>query len=313
MRRFVLLAVAALLRAAPAVAQVECEDWGSWHFFPATAEQVKQCLEAGADVHARYDAGATVLHVAAGRTTEAAVIDVLIEAGADVNARDANGAVPLHAAAATSRQPEVVAALIAAGADPNARDAAGNTPLHASAASELPDVVLKLLELGADPSARNDEGRVADPADCENWSTRAFAEVADTGTAAGCAESGWDVNMRNADGDSPLHQAVRAMDTVMIASLLEIGADPDAANDEGTTPLETALTENPAWKKLVRGAVSDSGAVDNLATAPRRYVAIDPAAAIVALLLDAGADPSARDPFSGELPSTGRHHAWTPG
>ncbi|MDE2974521.1 MAG: ankyrin repeat domain-containing protein [Gemmatimonadota bacterium] len=298
-RLFIPATALVLLCPAPASGQPKCEDWGARHFFiRASAERVAQCLGGGA----RDDDGATVLHVAAGWTNEAAVIDLLVEAGEDINARDANGRTPLHSAAATSRRPEVVAALIAAGADPNARDAAGNTPLHASSSSEIPGVVLKLLELGADPTARNDKGRIADPADCENWSTRAFAGVADAETAAECAESGWDVNVRNADGDSPLHQAVRAMDTVMIASLLEIGADPDAANDEGATPLEIALTENPAGGKFVQGAVSDSGAVENPDTAPRRYVVTDPAATIVALLLDAGADPSVRDRFSGRTP-----------
>jgi len=302
-RLFIPATTLILLCPAPASGQPDCEDWGAWHFFTqATAEQVTQCLEAGADLHVRYDAGATVLHVAAGWTTEAAVIDVLVEAGADINARDANGEIPLHAAAATSRQPAVIAALIAAGSDPNARDAAGNTPLHASSSSETPGVVLKLLELGADPAARNDLGRVADPTHCENWSTRAFAGVADTGTVAGCVESGWDVNGRNTDGDTPLHQAVRAMDTVMIASLLEIGADPDAANDEGTTPLEIALKWNSSWGKLVRGAVSDSSGVNNPDTTPWRYVAGDPAAAIVALLLDAAADPGVRDRLFGGTP-----------
>jgi len=56
MRRFVLLAAAALLRAAPAAAQVDCEDWGASHFFsPASAAEVRRCLEAGADANARFD------------------------------------------------------------------------------------------------------------------------------------------------------------------------------------------------------------------------------------------------------------------
>ena len=258
---FVPVAAIFLLCAAPAAGQVGCEGWASPDFFRnATVDKVTSCLEAGADP----------------------------------NARDEGGGTPLHAVAASSRKPDIVAALIAAGADPNARDDAGNTPLHAALSNKYAEVVLKLLELGADPAARNDEGRVAGPAHCGNWSSRAFAGVADAGTVAGCIESGWDVNVRGAEGDTPLHQAVRAQDSVMVALLLNAGADPGAANDAGATALLT-VSENPSWGRILPEA-RDSGAAGTPDTTPRPAVRADPNAAIVALLLEAGADPNARDP-----------------
>ena len=73
----------------PLAAQVGCDDWNTPAFFKAaTAATVQDCLGAGADP----------------------------------NARDAFGFTPLHWAAAESQTPEVVTALVNAGADPNARD-----------------------------------------------------------------------------------------------------------------------------------------------------------------------------------------------
>ena len=85
----------------------------------------------------------------------------------------------------------------------------------------------------------------------------------------------------------------------MVALLLEAGADPDAANNAGATALQT-VSENSFWGRILLEA-GDSGAVSTPDTTPRRVVFVDPNAAIVALLLEAGADPNARDE-RGETP-----------
>lgn len=66
MRQIVPLTTLLILCAPALSAQVECETWGAAHFFSrGTAEEVRRCLEAGADVNARFDRGQTSLHVAA--------------------------------------------------------------------------------------------------------------------------------------------------------------------------------------------------------------------------------------------------------
>ena len=264
MRPFILVTAFGFLCASSAASQEACDDWATRHFFwwGATAEEVTNC----------------------------------IEAGADVAERDENGRIPLHDAAASSPRPDVIEVLVAAGSDPNFRDTAGNTPLHASLSNRHGRVVMKLLELGANPSARNYHGQVADPTHCENWTTRAFAEVADADAVVACIESGWDVNTRNEEGDTPLHQAVRAEDSTKIALLLNAGADPNAADERGTTPLEIAIRLNSTRRKVAPEANLDTTAVGNREIILPRYIYLDEAFTIVALLLEAGADPQREGP-----------------
>lgn len=297
MKPFILVTTLWIFCATPVAAQVDCADWGSESFFwQVTAEQLTRCIETGAEVDAADAFGTTWLHVAARASRDSAVIAVLVDAGADVNARDRSGRTPLHEAAAHSLpRTRVIAALVAAGAELEARDDVGNTPLHLSLTSGHRFATRKLLELGADPSARNDQGRVAGPTHCENWNTLAFAHAAGADQARRCIGSGWGVNVRNADGDTPLHLAVAAEDTAMIAALLEAGGDPDPANNRGSTALRVAISENgTSWRPLPDSALDTAG-VSNPGASPQRHVFLDPASVIVSLLLEAEADPHTAD------------------
>ena len=134
MLKFVMMVVF-MLAAAPALAAVDCEDWlrGEEFFETATVDDVRSCIEAGADVNARggeYEA--TPLHLAVGsrENFDFAVIAVLIETGADVSARDRDGDTPLHWAVRNDHasSPLAIAGLIMAGADVNARNYEDYTP-----------------------------------------------------------------------------------------------------------------------------------------------------------------------------------------
>ena len=210
-------AAALALFAVPASAQEDCDEWNTSRFFAdATAESVAACLEAGADVNARSDStfdnfsfsgvrgGYTPLHFASIFSGDR-MVTVLLAAGAEVNARDLRGRTPLHRAAGRDWDPAaVVAELVEGGADLNARDSEGNTPLHASRRNRNPVVAPLLLELGADPTLVNDSGQVASAMDCSYWNTEEFARVATADATAACLEAGADVNARDENGNTPL-------------------------------------------------------------------------------------------------------------
>ena len=101
---------------------------GEW-WKTATTADLQAELDAGANVMARTNDGATPLHYASQQgTTE--TIKALLAGGADVMAEEADGWTPLHRAASCfSCEPENIQILLAAGASVTATDEDGKTPL----------------------------------------------------------------------------------------------------------------------------------------------------------------------------------------
>ena len=145
-------------------------DWTPLHLAAgqnADPEVAGALLAAGADLHARGDAGQTPLHQAA-LNENPAVAALLLEARADVNAMGSTGRTPLHEAAERNPNPAVLAVLLDAGAELEARGVhpeshqryGSLTPLHEAARTNAnPEIVTALIEAGADV-----DGRVTDAA-----------------------------------------------------------------------------------------------------------------------------------------------------
>ena len=129
----------------------------------ATADEVENMVNAGADVNARDENGKTPLFYAALYNPHPEVIALMVRHGADVNARNEAGDTPLHWAAEYNPKPDVTEALVAAGADVNARGYDRKTPLHGALYGTRfynpgPEVIKLLVGLGAGLNVRDEAG-----------------------------------------------------------------------------------------------------------------------------------------------------------
>lgn len=283
--------------------------WPSEKFFrTASAETVAACREAGFLWH--HD----VLHSAAMRNSDPAVIRALVAGGAGVNALDDFSRTPLTAALQSDNW-GVVPTLLEAGADVradsmllhhaadgpawlvsmlieagaelegrtemNPHSAGGRTPLHSAA--ENPAAIQVLLAAGADPNARDRNGVV--PLCLAN------EEGAELLLAAGA-----DPKARDPDGYTPLHcwsHLNRRLDALIAA-----GADVNARTQHGTTPLHRAAErhEEPSAVEALLNAGAILEQRDRQGnTALHLAAASNPNPAVVRALLKAGAATDARN------------------
>ena len=121
---------------------------------------------------------------------------------------------------------------------------ARDTALHLAAAAYRREVAQKLIAMDADARAKNRRG--AEPlhyaADglpgSSSWNPDAQAA-----TVTCLIEAGADPNAMDKSGVTPLHRAVRTRCAAAVKALLEGGADPRLKNRSGSTPMLLA-TQN---------------------------------------------------------------------
>ena len=115
---------------------------------------------------------------------------------------------------------------------------AGDTPLHMAAAAFRRHVAALLVAHGADCRARNRRG--AEPlhysADANRWEPSAQAETIEYLISVGA-----DPNALDGSGVSPLHRAVRTRSLAAVRALVDGGADSRKPNKAGSTPLHLAV------------------------------------------------------------------------
>lgn len=230
------------------------------------AESVRLLLAAGADANDSMPDGTSALVLAAhsGRESVAAV---LLEKGADPNA-DGSGYTALHAAVLRSDL-TLVKALLAHKADPNIRitkgtplrrnttdwnlpaTLIGSTPYLLAARFLEPEIMRTLASGGADPKIIMPNGATAlmlaagmDSSATENRrgiATIDFGKVETSDQALPAVTAAFDLGGEasgvNKAGDTALHAAAFHQYETVIQFLADRGADVNAKNKAGQTPL----------------------------------------------------------------------------
>ena len=191
-------------------------------------EAVKQHLAAGRNVNAKDDKGRTPLQRAA-REGHKEVAELLIAAGAALNSKDKEGKTPLHHAARWGHT-NIAALLIAAGADVNAKDNKGRTPLDRAVG--YTEIVALLREHG---------GKTGEE-------LKALIDAAEEGNIEAVKQylaAGMDVNAKDEDGVTPLHEAALWGHNEVVELLIANGAEVNAVivsgPYQGKTPLDLAI------------------------------------------------------------------------
>lgn len=173
-----------------------------------------------------------------------AIFALLIGAGVDINFRTSTGKTCLHAAGAN---PVLVRLLLEAGADANAVDQFGQTPLHALSNHRnwsLDSMVLLIEEGHANINAAQLDG--ATPLHSLlslylKYIVKKFLEY-----EPNC-------NIADKQGNTPLHVFMQhyITDIDVLRMLLEQGANPNAKNHKGLTPLLCLHDANQTFTEIM--------------------------------------------------------------
>jgi len=208
-----------------------------WAIAENHTEVVKRLIASGANVNAKSASGFSPLMFAAQQgNLEAA--RTLVETGADVRTTDKDGADALIIATdsiirdlfepeqANARHQAVAMYLLERGADPNA-ETAGRTPLHSAVWTEQIELVKALFARGAKPNVRLKK------------------PIPRVGRFLGGALEVKQV------GATPFWLAAHLANVPMMRLLVEHGADPLLASDDGSTPLMMAvgLDNYEGWER----------------------------------------------------------------
>ena len=269
----------------------------------------------GADVNARNKDGVSPLLIAVQKRNFAHV-KFYAERGADINSADKAGDTPLTLAL---KDGQAMLEMLVNRTNALSHDSNGNTPLHTAVIVNASiEQIRYLISLTDDINARNSDGNnalyLAVERNNKNIGELLLAKNADIFSTNNANDSplhlalkkggdtqGWLITSRtisatDGSGNTALHYAVEWGLKKAALSLIEKGANPEAKNANGETPLfSAAKTKDPAMIALIVKGGSSIKARDNFGSSPLHTAVRWDADASVRELVQLGIDVNAQN------------------
>ena len=266
-------------------AQPDGETSLHWAANRGDLETADLLIRAGANVNAANDYGVTALMLACANRS-AGIVERLLQAKADPNVALWTGETPLMACVRTGNL-DAVKALLDQGAAANAKESEkGQTALMWAVANRHPEIAQALIARGADVHARSNVFPMPEPfvvpctpaSPCATGRTDGStypstvhfpktaggftpllfaAQQGDVESARILLAAGADVNEATPEEGSALVLASASGHEKLALFLLEMGADPNAKDGFGITPLHYALHEGMLALSVYKPAPGD--------------------------------------------------------
>ncbi|MGB2247616.1 MAG: ankyrin repeat domain-containing protein [Alcanivorax sediminis] len=188
-----------------------------------------------------------------------AMIDMLLTAGAEVDQMSNKGYTSLYQAAYHGKG-EALQRLIAAGGDPNSKNGDGPyTPVMSAADNGHKEILLQLITAGADVNVTTTDGYTAlyYAAGSNHPDLVTMLMAAGANPEQGAGRYRW----------TPVHKAAQEGNYKVLENLLKYGANANARDTDGDTPMDLAMRKGYSETPRVLG--SYGGKINNY-TAPKQ-------------------------------------------
>ena len=212
-------------------------------------ECLELLIEAGADLNSLDNRGDSALHLA---EADPAVCRRLLDAGADPNIANGNGETLLY----RTTQPDIVRLLLSDPSIDLETKVKGSecTPLLNALRSSKPQIAALLIEAGADVAAVDVDGLGVFHCVARSWDKTPDVVKQLPGLLRALAAHGANPNALDYRGDTALHALISndGLFHIILDHFIEAGADVEARDRDGQTPLFRLLKEGGSAPKRDR-------------------------------------------------------------